>query len=45
LRASAFGGAPEPSAGLPVRPWLVIDAVERIPALLRGGWKEAQHGT
>jgi uncharacterized protein (DUF58 family) len=31
--------------GLLVRPWLVIDAVERIPALLRGGWKEAQHGT
>jgi uncharacterized protein (DUF58 family) len=31
--------------GLPRRPWLWIDSVERIPALLRGGWKEAQHGT
>jgi uncharacterized protein (DUF58 family) len=42
LRASAFGGVPR---GLPVRPWLVVDAVERVPALLRGGWREAQHGT
>jgi hypothetical protein len=30
---------------LPVQPWLWIDAVEHIPGLLRGGWKEAQHGS
>jgi uncharacterized protein (DUF58 family) len=42
LRASAFGGT---SAGLPVRPWLDVDSIERIPVLLRGGWQEAQHGT
>jgi uncharacterized protein (DUF58 family) len=32
-------------ACLPVRPWLWIDAPERVPALLRSGWKEAVHGS
>jgi uncharacterized protein (DUF58 family) len=56
LRTAAFAGgaaiSPSPllevedgRAGLPLRPWLDIDSAERIPALLRGGWKEAQHGT
>jgi uncharacterized protein (DUF58 family) len=45
LRSAAFGAEAPAPADLPVRPWLLIDAVERIPALLRGGWKEAQHGT
>jgi hypothetical protein len=49
LRTAAFGtspGAAAPTpAGLPVRSWLWVDSVERIPALLRGGWKEAQHGS
>jgi uncharacterized protein (DUF58 family) len=30
---------------LPIRPWLWINDPERIPVLLRGGWKEAQHGS
>jgi uncharacterized protein (DUF58 family) len=33
------------SAHLPIRPWLLIDDPERIPSLLRGGWKEARHGS
>jgi uncharacterized protein (DUF58 family) len=49
LRAAAFGDSPGPPSGppggLPRRPWLWIDSAERIPALLRGGWKEARHGT
>jgi uncharacterized protein (DUF58 family) len=36
-------GASAPRSGR--CPWLWIDSVERIPALLRGGWKEARHGT
>lgn len=32
-------------AQLPVRPWLLIDTPEHIPPLLRGGWKEAFHGS
>jgi len=37
----ATGGPPR--HGPP--PWLALDAVENIPALLRGGWREAQHGS
>ncbi|MGL4554636.1 MAG: DUF58 domain-containing protein, partial [Gemmataceae bacterium] len=33
------GGPPHPA------PWLALDAIDRIPALLRGGWREAQHGS
>lgn len=32
-------------SSLPFRPWLFIDTSERVPPLLRGGWKEAQHGS
>ncbi|VTS08864.1 DUF58 domain-containing protein [Tuwongella immobilis] len=31
--------------GLGVTPWLDLDAIDRIPTLLRGGWREAQHGS
>jgi len=49
LRTAAFSDPAGPSSGPPVglarRPWLWIDSVQHIPALLRGGWKEAQHGS
>ncbi|MBI3407338.1 MAG: DUF58 domain-containing protein [Planctomycetes bacterium] len=49
LRAEAFSESPTPSllapVRLPVHPWLWIDSRERILPLLRGGWKEAQHGS
>ena len=32
-------------ARLPMRPWLLIDTPEHVPPLLRGGWKEARHGS
>jgi uncharacterized protein (DUF58 family) len=38
-------GQPATPSRLPVRPWIWIDDPERIPTLLRGGWKEAQHGS
>lgn len=28
-----------------VRPWLLIESPEQVPSLLRGGWKEARHGS
>ncbi len=49
LQSQGFvGTAAQPAAEtacLPIRPWLVIDSPEHVPPLLRGGWKEAQHGT
>jgi hypothetical protein len=49
LRAAAFDPSPDaagtPAVRLPVRPWLWVDAVGNIPALLRGGWREARHGS
>jgi uncharacterized protein (DUF58 family) len=49
LHAAGFGGIPSPRATptpvLAVRPWLWIDSPERVPACLRGGWKEARHGS
>ena len=33
------------AARLPICPWLLIDTPEHIPPLLRGGWKEALHGS
>jgi uncharacterized protein (DUF58 family) len=48
LRAGAFGDDPrdpaEPAANNPVHPWLWVDSPDKIPALLRGQWKEARHG-
>jgi uncharacterized protein (DUF58 family) len=49
LRAAAFGKLPSnafsPSPNLPLRPWLLIESADQIAAQLRGGWKEAQHGS
>ena len=49
LQADGFhGSAARPPANpirLPIRPWLWIDNAEHVPGLLRGGWKEAQHGS
>jgi uncharacterized protein (DUF58 family) len=28
-----------------IRPWLLIETPEHVPPLLRGGWKEALHGS
>lgn len=44
LRSAAFG-AEVPSCGISWPVWLDIDSIERIPALLKGGWREAQHGS
>jgi len=44
LRASAFGACVETAVHSPIVPWLLIDHIEQIPAMLRGAWKEAQHG-
>jgi uncharacterized protein (DUF58 family) len=49
LSRGGFGGparvtcddAPPRSA----RPWLELPAADRVPALLRGGWSEARHGS
>jgi uncharacterized protein (DUF58 family) len=45
LRSAAFGEGSTAPARPAEQPWLWIDSAERIPALLRGGWKEARHGT
>ena len=47
LRASGFAGPArdEAPAKLPVEPWLGIDGPGCVPALLRGGWREARHGS
>lgn len=47
LKAAAFGGCAAPAtwcAACPP-PWLLIESAETIPALLRGGWREARHGS
>lgn len=37
---------PSPTRGkLGVTPWLWLDSIEAIPVALRGGWREAQHGS
>jgi uncharacterized protein (DUF58 family) len=46
LRTARFdGSSTEVELSAAIHPWLLIDSVNRIPALLRGGWKEAQHGS
>jgi len=46
LQAKAFDRTCEPSPPWQgPSPWLRIEAIETIPALLRGGWREAQHGS
>lgn len=46
LKAGAFGecGGPDPCGACPA-PWLLIESAEAVPALLRGGWREARHGS
>jgi uncharacterized protein (DUF58 family) len=45
LQAAAFGASPAPVLDLPLAPWLWIDSAEHVPTLLRGGWREARHGS
>jgi uncharacterized protein (DUF58 family) len=45
LKSSAFGGPNTPSLDLPFVPWLWIESAQLIPTLLRGGWREARHGS
>jgi uncharacterized protein (DUF58 family) len=46
LKAGAFGESATPSAcGNCPSPWLLIESAETVPALLRGGWREARHGS
>jgi uncharacterized protein (DUF58 family) len=46
LKAAAFGECAAPAAcGACPPPWLLIESAETIPALLRGGWREARHGS
>jgi uncharacterized protein (DUF58 family) len=48
LRSQGFAASASPLTSalpLPLRPWLEIDYPEQVSALLRGGWKEAYHGS
>lgn len=46
LKAGAFAGVVEAEAcGHCPAPWLTIDSAEAVPALLKGGWREARHGS
>lgn len=46
LKAGAFAGVVEAEAcGHCPTPWLTIGSAEAVPALLKGGWREAQHGS
>lgn len=46
LKAGAFADAVETKAcGHCPTPWLLIESAETVPALLKGGWREARHGS
>jgi hypothetical protein len=46
LYAGAFGESATPAAcGDCPSPWLFIESAEAAPPLLRGGWREARHGS
>lgn len=46
LKAGAFGeSATAPACGSCPSPWLLIESAEAVPAMLRGGWREARHGS
>lgn len=46
LKTSAFTTTVEnATCGHCPNPWLLIDAIEAIPSLLKGGWREARHGS
>jgi uncharacterized protein (DUF58 family) len=46
LKTSAFADAVDVNtcSHCPT-PWLLIESVESVPALLKGGWREARHGS
>ena len=46
LKTSAFADSGEsaPCGHCPT-PWLVIDSPESVPAMLKGAWREARHGS
>lgn len=43
LNADGSGSLPKPR--LPFHPWLLVSRPEQVPGLLRGGWREARHGS
>lgn len=45
LESRGFGGNIEASRGYCPTPWVRVDSPERVPVILRGGWREAQHGS
>jgi uncharacterized protein (DUF58 family) len=46
LKTSGFSERSRPNAcGHCPTPWLTIDSAESVPALLKGAWREAQHGS
>jgi uncharacterized protein (DUF58 family) len=46
LRAGAFAEPVDVAAcGHCPAPWLLIDSAEAVPALLKGDWREARHGS
>lgn len=46
LKAGAFAEADDVAArGHCPTPWLSVESADAIPALLRGGWREARHGS
>ncbi|MFO0938687.1 MAG: DUF58 domain-containing protein [Gemmataceae bacterium] len=46
LKAGAFADKADiASCGHCPTPWLLIESAESVPALLKGGWREARHGS
>lgn len=46
LKAGAFADTVDVAGcGHCPTPWLLIDSADAIPALLKGGWREARHGS
>ena len=46
LKAAAFAGNTDVTGcGYCPTPWLRIESVESVPTLLKGGWREARHGS
>lgn len=46
LKSSAFADAPgNATCGHCPTPWLLIESADTIPEQLRGGWREARHGS
>jgi hypothetical protein len=47
LTAGGFSGTVDVAAacGACAEPWLVIESADDAPEKLRGGWREARHGS